>query len=129
MKLKLIYTHESVSKPLLAEAILKTGFIVNILDARVTPTTGEIVIDVQAVGEKATEFIELLQREGCNVTQIAKFLEFDRDRCICCGACVSLCPVGAIRQDKDWQIYLDDSKCIGCRLCVNACPMYVIKVF
>ena len=129
MKLKLTYTHENVRKPILAEAIAKTGVLINILEAKVTPTTGEMMIEVPAAEAKAEEIIDFLCKAGLTVKQIAKFLEFDRDRCISCGACVSTCPVEAIKQDKDWQVHLDEAKCIGCRICVYACPMRVIEVF
>lgn len=42
-----------------------------------------------------------------------------RDICTDCGACVSLCPMGAINQDT---LEIDEDKCIRCFCCVKKCP-------
>jgi ferredoxin len=126
VRLKLIYSHGNVMRPILAEAIVKTGVLINILEAKVTPQSAEMVIEVTE--EKREEIIDFLRNSGVKVKQISKFIELDRDRCISCGACVSPCPVEAIKQDKDWQVHFNESKCIGCRLCIPACPLRVIEV-
>jgi len=43
------------------------------------------------------------------------------DRCIGCGACVEICPVGAIRI-KNKKSVINSAKCIGCANCIGACP-------
>lgn len=40
--------------------------------------------------------------------------------CNNCGACVKICPVGAISKDTPRET--DKDKCITCMACVNACP-------
>jgi hypothetical protein len=40
MKVKLRYSHEAASKPILAEIILKTGLLINIIEAKLTPKEG-----------------------------------------------------------------------------------------
>ena len=42
--------------------------------------------------------------------------------CVMCGACVEVCPVGAIEMDGD-EITTDNEKCILCGACVRACPV------
>ncbi len=46
---------------------------------------------------------------------------FYRDRCICCGRCVAVCPAGAIAMDSAVGITTDASKCTACGRCVDAC--------
>ena len=52
----------------------------------------------------------------------------DEEKCIDCGACISLCPVEAIKPAEDWTVEVDDLKCIGCSFCTNSCPTRAIRV-
>ena len=45
---------------------------------------------------------------------------WDREACISCRLCVSICPVNAI-EEKDSVFVLDEKKCIYCGLCINNC--------
>jgi Fe-S-cluster-containing dehydrogenase component len=50
---------------------------------------------------------------------------FFKQQCFHCitPACVSVCPAGAFRKDKEnGVVYYIESKCIGCRYCLLACP-------
>ncbi|MEI7961268.1 MAG: 4Fe-4S dicluster domain-containing protein [archaeon] len=44
------------------------------------------------------------------------------NKCLYCGACVSVCPTAAIVL-KDVRIFVDEEKCISCGACVNICPV------
>ena len=53
---------------------------------------------------------------------------FVSQRCRHCGepACVQVCPVHALQQDKETGIvFYDKSICIGCRACSYACPFNI----
>jgi len=54
-------------------------------------------------------------------------IEIDKNKCIYCGACVSVCPVMA-NILKETFIEHDAEKCINCANCVKACPMKAIKL-
>ena len=46
--------------------------------------------------------------------------------CICCGACMSECPVEAISEgDEMYKINAD--LCTDCGACVDACPVEAIS--
>lgn len=45
----------------------------------------------------------------------------DETRCVGCGACVDVCPEGAITL-QDGIARIDQSLCTGCLKCVGACP-------
>lgn len=45
---------------------------------------------------------------------------WDREACISCRLCVSICPVNAI-EEKDSVFVLDEKKCIYCGLCIKNC--------
>lgn len=42
-------------------------------------------------------------------------------------SCVKLCPVGALRFDRD-TIQLNEKICIGCKMCMMVCPFGAIKL-
>lgn len=52
----------------------------------------------------------------------------DKDKCIGCGACVGLCPVGAISMDDAGKSEIDTAKCIKCGACEATCPVEAIKI-
>lgn len=53
-------------------------------------------------------------------------LNFDKNMCTGCGACVALCPVSAIRLKCDFLGYfypvVDYDLCLNCELCLKRCP-------
>ena len=51
----------------------------------------------------------------------------DRDRCICCGACVGACPNGTIETDGSVAVVAEEN-CVLCGACVDACPMGAISL-
>jgi len=54
---------------------------------------------------------------------------FTKRQCMHCDqpACVSACPVTALRKTKEGPVVYDVNKCIGCRYCVLACPFGAIN--
>lgn len=54
---------------------------------------------------------------------------FGRLLCMHCNepACVSACPVKALRKTPEGPVVYDAGRCIGCRYCMLACPFVVPK--
>jgi formate dehydrogenase iron-sulfur subunit len=52
---------------------------------------------------------------------------FRRKACMHCvePACVSACPVGALKKTKEGPVVYNEDRCIGCRYCMLACPFDV----
>jgi formate dehydrogenase iron-sulfur subunit len=68
------------------------------------------------------------------VVQVAKVEQtgewsFVKRQCMHClhPACVSACPVGALRQTEYGAIVYKAERCIGCRYCMVACPFSIPK--
>ena len=127
MKLRLTYSRNNVSNPVLSDIVLKTGLPMNILEAKVSLNAGEMVVDVPATGKELDNVTELFQKAGVSIKEIKSVIEIDYERCISCGACVSPCPVQAIKQNSEWDVKLDEGRCIRCLICVNACPVAAIR--
>ena len=128
MKVRLEFSHENVKKPILSEIIMETKVPMNILDAKVTQTEAEMVVDIPLEGERLKETLDLFQKAGVGARAIFKTIEIDKTKCTSCGACVSPCPVSALQQDVNWDIEFDEELCIGCGICVQACPVRIITM-
>ncbi len=50
----------------------------------------------------------------------------DVTRCTGCGACVEVCPAGALTL-VDGKAYLDDALCRGCAACIPVCPADALR--
>ena len=46
--------------------------------------------------------------------------------CIGCGACVGVCPVGALELDDEGKSQCNEDLCIDCQSCVGSCPVEAI---
>ena len=126
MKVRLVYPTGKVANPVISQIVLNTGIMVNILEAKVTPTSGEMIVDIPARGTRLEETITLFEKSGVHVEKIPAIVSIRNEKCISCGACVSPCPVQAIRQNSDWSVELDEEKCVNCLICVDACPVRAI---
>ena len=52
----------------------------------------------------------------------------NKEVCIGCGACISMCPVGAIKFDEDGKAKIDPEICIKCKTCEGVCPVSAITI-
>ncbi|MDD1745390.1 MAG: 4Fe-4S binding protein [Candidatus Methanoperedens sp.] len=53
-------------------------------------------------------------------------VEVNRFKCGYCGACVGVCPKGALELIETW-IEVDDS-CTSCGICARICPVGALEV-
>jgi len=54
-------------------------------------------------------------------------LEIDREKCMACGGCVSLCPADALEL-KNKELTIDHEKCVECGNCVKFCPVKALEI-
>ena len=57
-----------------------------------------------------------------------RYLYKDENKCIHCGACISICPVDVFYHDEKWIVRADYKKCTGCGICEDVCPAGAIYV-
>ena len=51
-------------------------------------------------------------------------MRVDRSKCLWCGGCVAVCPVGAINLEENRIEILDN--CTNCKNCMDICPVGAI---
>ncbi len=127
-KVLLKYSAEKAKEPILASIIKKTGTLVNILHAEFSAEGGEILLAIDAPEAEVNRVIELFEQKGIETKELKRAIQLDEEKCFDCGACLSLCPTGALRLTDDYSIELDEDKCIYCEICVPSCPVRALKV-
>lgn len=124
-KILLKFSERQVNLPITSQIILNLKVPLNILNANVTPAGGEILVEVPP---KDVDRVIKAFKERNVAIAVQKGIEVDRERCVNCGACYSICPVDAISFEKDFSLVFDQEKCVSCRLCVDTCPTRAIRV-
>ncbi|MCK5628519.1 4Fe-4S binding protein [Candidatus Bathyarchaeota archaeon] len=125
VRILLRFSEQLVKQPITSQVILQYKIPVNIITASIDSKSGEILAEVPEsfLDKAASAFPE----KGAKIT-IPDFIEVDREKCFCCGACTSLCPVEAIVLAPDSSVVFDSERCVGstCGLCVDSCPARAI---
>lgn len=101
----------------------------NILRAEIAPEeSGKLVMEMDGLPEKLDEAINRIRELGITVTEIARKVTFNMDKCIHCGACISVCLAGALKLDEEFHLQFIEPKCTVCEMCVPACPVDVVNI-
>ena len=53
--------------------------------------------------------------------------EVNKKKCAGCGACLRVCPHGAIKIGPDGKAFIDQKKCQKCGTCQEICPFDAIQ--
>ena len=103
--------------------------ISNILRAEIAPEeSGKLVLEMDGLSDRLDEAIEKIRGYGIEVTEIARKVSFDMDKCIHCGACISVCLAGALKLDQDYHLQFIEPKCTVCEMCVPTCPVDAVTI-
>jgi Na+-translocating ferredoxin:NAD+ oxidoreductase RNF subunit RnfB len=126
VRILLRFSENIVEEPITSQIILDLKVPINIITAHVDSKGGEVLAEVP--DESLQKVVKAFRERGATVN-IPKLIEIDSEKCISCGACITLCPVEAITMDKDATVVFNQEKCLGstCSACVDACPSRVIK--
>lgn len=57
-----------------------------------------------------------------------KFAMVDKQRCAACGACLKVCPKGALSVYRGCYAEVNWAACVGCGKCTKICPANCIAV-
>ena len=126
VRILLRFSEKIVEEPIISQIILELKVPINIITAHVNSKGGEVLADVPE--EALEKLVKAFRKRGATVS-IPKLIEVDSEKCVSCGACITLCPVEAITMDADASVVFNKEKCLGstCSACVDACPSRSIK--
>ena len=103
--------------------ILKHEISFNIL--RFSTSSSGITMLLDIPDEKIEKITESLKKNNIIVNKKGRVI-VDQEKCIDCGACISLCPTDALSTDNEDKLVFSEDKCIGCLLCFDSCPRKAI---
>ena len=129
-RLVLRFPHHLVNRPIICELVRQHDLEFNILKASVTPREeGLLVVELQGEDDTYKEGIRFLTGAGVEVQPLSQDIVRNDTACIHCGACVAICPTGALAIDGlTRRVHFHDNKCIACELCVPACPPGAMEI-
>jgi ferredoxin len=130
-KIVLNFPKDKIDKPIVYKLIKEFGLVFNIMKASITPDQeGHMVIELTGEAAEINKGIDYLKGQGVKVEPLSKDIKVNWDKCVQCGACVSICPTAAlyIKDRKTMEVAFDSEKCIACELCIRPCPPRAIEV-
>jgi ferredoxin len=102
----------------------------NILKAYVTPREeGLVVLELSGQEANFNKGLEYLKKVGVKTQPLSQDVIRNDSRCTHCGACVTVCPSGAlVLEPSTRKVHFYENKCIACELCVKACPTRAMEI-
>lgn len=116
------FHQKATEKPITYTLVKDFDIRINIISAKIEAgEAGTLILEMQ--GERLEEAIAYVESESVDITCLNDKIIMDRVRCVDCGACVSVCPTGALTIEPDTrEVLLSADRCIACGMCVVACP-------
>jgi len=129
-KVILTFPPKIVEKPVTYQLIRDFGLWINILRAKIEPSTGgKLVLEIKGEESQVERGLKFVRETEVGVDFIEQEVMWNKDRCIDCGVCISICPTGALSLDKKtFKLQFNYEECVVCGYCVEACPLQAIKV-
>ncbi len=129
-RIVLTFPRELLDKPIVFKLVREFNLVFNILQARITPKEeGLMVLELAGKKENYDAGVKYLKERGVAIQQLSKDVTRNEDVCTHCGACISVCPTGALTTNKETMLVeFDAAKCVACELCVKACPPRAMRV-
>ena len=126
MKIRINFPEERIKSPILSEIILKTGILMSIVSSHVDSGGGEVIIEIEDryYDKIRDEFIS----RGVAVIPLNTPICRNKNECVECGACISVCPSKVYGFDSAWNLTMEVQKCIRCSLCIDMCPHQALTI-
>lgn len=120
-----------VDQPIIYKLVKDYDLVLNVLKASIMPNEeGRMVLELSGTRDNYDKGIKFLQNTGVKIQSLGQDIMRNDERCTHCGACVTVCPSGALAVDhKNRMVKFDSAECTACELCVLACPPRAMEVY
>ena len=129
-RIVLHFPRRLVDQPIVYKLVKEFDLKFNILKAYVTPQEeGLMVLELSGKKENFAKGVCYLESSGVRIQPLSQDVIRDESKCTHCGACVPICPTGALILDqRTRKVEFHSNKCIACELCVKVCPTRSMEV-
>lgn len=124
------FPKDLLDQPVTSTAIRQFDLSFNILRADITPDQeGLMVLGLMGESANIEGAIKWMREQGVRVQPLDQDVVRDEERCTHCGACIVVCPTGALAKDPDsYEVSFDAEQCVACGICVPACPPRAMSI-
>jgi L-aspartate semialdehyde sulfurtransferase ferredoxin len=123
-KVVLHFPKRMVDEPILYRLIKDYDLEFNILKASITPEAeGLMVVELKGEQKQYDQGVQYLIDSGVRIQSLSQDVTRNEERCTSCGACITVCPAGAFKNEPGTlAVLFNNAKCVACGLCIKACP-------
>ncbi|RLB91540.1 MAG: (Fe-S)-binding protein [Deltaproteobacteria bacterium] len=128
--LVLRFPKTEVEKPIVCYLARDFDLTFNILKATILPRKeGVMVMELSGTRKNFTLGVEYLKKHNIQVQAVGQDIKRNKKKCTHCGACIAVCPTGALSIKRpEMLVVFDHKKCSICGLCVPACPPRAMEI-
>lgn len=123
------FEQKATEKPITYQLVKDFDMKINIISAKIEAgEAGTLILELN--GKRLAEALSFVEDQGINVTRIHDSIHMDQELCVDCGACLSVCPTGALYMNSlTGQVCLEADKCVACGMCLLACPRRAMSLY
>ncbi len=129
-RIVLHFPKELLDQPVISTTVSRYDVGFNILRANITQDQeGLMVLGLQGELGEIESAIEFMRDQGVRVQPLDQDVVRDDEVCTDCGACIVVCPTGALSMDlESREVNFDAEKCVACGICVPVCPPRAMSI-
>jgi formate hydrogenlyase subunit 6/NADH:ubiquinone oxidoreductase subunit I len=129
-RITLHFPREAVHQPITYRLAVDFDIAAKILRAQIAPSqSGTMVVELSGDIDDLAAAEQWLEAQGLGLNRAPGEIQINRDLCVDCGICSSLCPSGALSiSAPSWQLQFDAQRCLVCEQCIPSCPFEAIAL-
>ena len=114
-----------VDQPIIYKLVKDYDLKFSILKAEISPgKEGLLIMELSGEPRNYEEGLQYLKDMAVTIQPLSQDIVRSEDRCTHCGACIPLCPTGALKMDPtSRRVSFDNEACVACEYCVKICPL------
>jgi ferredoxin len=119
-----------IEEPITYNLIKEYDIVINILNADISHgKEGNLLVEMKGAKHNMDEALLYLEKYSVEYSPVRKNISYNKEDCVHCGACTSVCFSAALEMDKkDRSLIFKPEKCIACELCIKACPLHLFEL-